>query len=85
MTLRQCLEIGSDCGLETIGESLYNIDLHAGNIFDYSKINQELLQMYREATDLFNKTNFIKESLTDKVLEWMDMKDDGVDETELNL
>jgi len=80
MKLKACLEIGNDCGLETVGEALYNIDLHAGNIFDYSTINQELSEMYKEATELFSKTNFTKESLNIKVLEWMDNEDDNIDE-----
>ena len=71
MTLKNCLKIGLDCGLETVGESIYNMEIHALNIFEYSKINQELLQIYREATDVFNKTNFTKESLTDEVLNWI--------------
>ena len=85
MKLKTCLGIGEDCGLETVGESLYNIDLHAGNIFTYSEINKELSEMYKEATDLFSKTNFTKESLNIKVLEWMEVEDDGVEESELNL
>lgn len=72
MTLKNCLEIGVDCGLRTVGEAIYNIDLHAGNLFEYSKLNQEVLQVYREATDLFHKTNFTKESLTTEVLKWID-------------
>ena len=85
MTLKSCLEIGLDCGLETVGKSIYNMEIHALNIFEYSKINQELLQIYREATDVFNKTNFTKESLTREVLDWINSEDDGVDEKKLNL
>lgn len=85
MTLKMCLEIGRNCGLETMGEALYNIDLHAMNIFDYSKIVIELEHLKLQVDDLYSKTNFTKDSLVDKVLEWIDMKDDGVDETELNL
>lgn len=85
MTLKTCLEIGFDCGMETVGESIYNIDLHAMNIFDYSKINKEIKQICEEANELFSKTSFTKDSLTKTVLEWINMEDDGVDETKLNL
>lgn len=80
MTLRDCLEIANNCGLETVGEALYNINLHAMMIFEYSKMNQELTQVYNEADDLYSKTNFTKYSLVDEVLEWMNIEDDGIDE-----
>jgi hypothetical protein len=85
MTLKTCLEIGNDCGLETVGEALYNIDLHAMNIFDYSKIDIELGHLKLQADDLYSKTNFTEDSSVEKVLEWMSIEDDGIDETELNL
>ena len=85
MTLKMCLEIGLDCGLETVGEALYNIDLHAMNIFDYSKIVIELEHLKLQADDLYSKTNFTEDSLVEKVLDWMNIEDDGVEETELNL
>ena len=85
MTLKTCLEIGNDCGLETVGEALYNINLHAGNIFEYSKINTEMNELVNEAKELYSKTNFTKDSLVEKVLEWIDIEDDGIDEKELNL
>ena len=85
MTLKTCLEIGNDCGLETVGEALYNINLHAGNIFEYSKINIEMNELVNEAKELYSKTNFTKDSLVEKVLEWIGIEDDGIDEKELNL
>lgn len=85
MTLKTCLEIGLDCGLETIGEAVYNIDLHAMSIFDYKTMNQEILHLYKEVEDLYNKTNFTKDSFVTDVLTWINMEDDGIDETELNL
>lgn len=85
MTLKTCLEIGKDCGLETVGEALYNIDLHAMNIFDYSKIVMELEHLKLQADDLYSKTNFTSDSAVEDVLVWMSIEDDGIDETELNL
>jgi hypothetical protein len=37
MKLTQALQIAKDCGLETIGEAIYNIAIHAGNIFNYGE------------------------------------------------
>ena len=85
MTLKACLEIGNDCGLKTVGEAIYNINLHAGNIFDYSKINIEMKELLDEAKDLFSKTNFTKDSIVEKVLAWINIEDDGIDGKELNL
>jgi hypothetical protein len=85
MTLKTCLEIGLDCKLETIGEAVYNIDLHAISILDYNTMNQEISHLYKEAEELYSKTNFTKDSLITDVLMWINMKDDGTDEIELNL
>jgi hypothetical protein len=85
MTLKTCLEIGEDCGLETLGESIFNVDFHAMMIFEYDKINQELTQLYDEADDLYSSTNFTKDSFTKEVLDWINMKNNEVDEPNLNL
>lgn len=85
MTLKQCLEIGKECGLETIGESLFNIDLHAMNIFEYSKITEEINQLVSEANELYSKTGFTKDSKTIDILDWLNFEDDGIDVKDLNL
>ena len=71
MKLKTALEIGKECGLETVGESIFNIDFHAMNIFDYSKMTEELNELAKERNELFAKTNFTNESKTEYVLEWM--------------
>ena len=48
MKLINALEIGNECGLETVGESIYNIEIHAGNLFSYSEINKELAELQSE-------------------------------------
>lgn len=85
MNIKTCLEIGKDCGLQTVGESVYNIELHAMCIFDYAKITEEIKQLHTERDVLFSKTNFSNDSSTETVLVWVSMKNDGVDETKLNL
>lgn len=46
MKLKTCLEIAEDCGLETVGEALFNIELHATSLFPYSEINKELAELH---------------------------------------
>ena len=48
MHLLTALDIGKECALATVGESIYNIDLRAGQIFTYSEIGKELKQLYSE-------------------------------------
>ena len=48
MKLKLCLEIAKDCNLETVGEALYNIRMHAGNLFAYAEINKELEELQKE-------------------------------------
>lgn len=46
MKLKDCLELGYDCGLETVREAVYNVELHGGSIFSYAKVNEELHELY---------------------------------------
>lgn len=42
MKLEDCLYIGRECGLSTVGEAVLNVMLYAVNIFSYSEINEQL-------------------------------------------
>lgn len=57
MTLRDACEIAVDCGLETVGEAVYNIDLHAPSLFAYSEVALELEELHREAEDYDENTS----------------------------
>ena len=46
MKLIDVLELGSDCGLEDVGEAMLNVDLHAPSLFTYSEMDSELNEMY---------------------------------------
>ena len=48
MKLETCLQIGHDCGLTTWEECYDNIDRHAMNIFVYSEINKEMLELQKD-------------------------------------
>lgn len=85
MKLKTALEIGVDCGLETVGESLYNIQIHSPSLFTYDEINKELNELVRERDELFSKTNFTNKSRTEDVLGWVNFEDDGIDTSDLPL
>ena len=48
MRLFTCLDIANACGLETVDEAIYNIELHATSIFAYDKIEEEISEIYQE-------------------------------------
>lgn len=52
MKLKDCLEIGRDCGLETVGEAILNIELHSISLFAYSEIKNELNELYEATKDI---------------------------------
>nr|DAT57151.1 MAG TPA: hypothetical protein [Caudoviricetes sp.] len=54
MKIQQALEIANDCGLETVGEAILNIVIHAPNLFSYYDVDKEL-------NELKSTWNWIKE------------------------
>ena len=51
MNLYDACEIGYSCGLESIGECIDNISIHAPNIFSYDYVNKELNELFEEVQD----------------------------------
>lgn len=49
MKLKTACGIALDCGLNTIGEAIMNIDIHAISVFSYSEMNKELAELYEDA------------------------------------
>ena len=45
MKLQTAIEIAKNCGLETAGEAIFNIKIHAVNLFSYSDIQKELAEL----------------------------------------
>lgn len=45
MTLDTALLIAKDCGLSTVGEAIFNIEIHAMSIFNYGEIDKELNEL----------------------------------------
>lgn len=48
MKLKDACDIGLDCGLETTGEAVMNIELHAISIFNYDQIPAEIAELRAE-------------------------------------
>lgn len=67
MKLKDCLELAKDRELETVGEALYNVNLHSGNLFAYSEIHNELTELQQE----FIQSKFTKETKVSDALALM--------------
>jgi len=85
MKFKKCLEIGIDCGLETAGECVRNIYIHASNFFPYSEIQKEIDELYTEANELTPKSGFTADDKAQDILGWINWEDDGIETSELNL
>lgn len=49
MKVKEACEIAEDCGLETIGEAILNIEIHSPSLFLYGEIDKELGELYEDA------------------------------------
>ena len=54
MKLEECIAIGKDCGLTTLGEAYDNINHSAMSLFEYSKIEQEMAELRNEIGAKYN-------------------------------
>jgi len=64
MKLKEALEIAKDCGLEDVGESLYNITMHAMSIFNYNEEKQEIEELFKD----FKNSGFKKDDTIESCL-----------------
>lgn len=71
MKLEDCLYIGRECGLSTVGEAVLNVMLHAVNIFSYSDINEQLEELYKDKDEVYSRSSFTDNSKITQVLEWV--------------
>jgi hypothetical protein len=77
MNLRECLEDGWICGLETVGESINNILLHSINLFDYPDIAKEDSELL---DDFVNSKLTDNDFIKDVLLERYNIKTEDIDE-----
>lgn len=40
MKLVDAIDLGKECGLETVGECILNIDMHSPSLFSYTDVNR---------------------------------------------
>jgi hypothetical protein len=64
MLLKDACDIAEECGLETIGEAIMNIQIHALSIFNYNEEKKELNELY----DDFKTSGLTIEDNINKVL-----------------
>ncbi|EGT3619388.1 hypothetical protein FJ641_08280 [Clostridium perfringens] len=48
MKLKRAIKIEKDCGLETMGEAICNIELHASSMFDFDNIQEEIEELHND-------------------------------------
>ena len=46
MTLVEALELGMECGDDTVEEAIINVEIHSTSLFVYENINRELNELY---------------------------------------
>lgn len=76
MKLIDAIDIAKACGLTTIGEAVFNIKIHAMNIFTYGEETKEISELEKEASLYDADTlieNFKQEALTFRKLEQDDL------------
>lgn len=54
MKLRECLELGRECGLTDVGEAYLNVKMHMTMLFDYDHMADEMNEVTLEYNDLYN-------------------------------
>ena len=65
MKLKTACDIAEACGLDTVGEAIYNIELHAPSLFAYDDLPGELKELDKDATGIPSET-LISEILKEK-------------------
>jgi dihydroorotate dehydrogenase len=55
MKLVDAVDIAKACGLTTIKDAFANIDIHATMVFAYTKMEEELNELYKEIIALFEE------------------------------
>ena len=64
MKIQTAIEIAKDCELETVGEAIYNVKIHAGSLFSYSDIQKEI----EELENTWEWTKFHRRTLDGKTI-----------------
>ena len=46
MKLKDCLELGLECGCKTLMEAVTNVEIHAESLFPLNKVDEEMEELY---------------------------------------
>ena len=71
MKLSDALKTGRDCGLQSLGEAVFNIEIHAGSLFSYSELEKEIDELKNEKDILLLNTEFSLDSEIVVVEKWL--------------
>lgn len=71
MNILKAFDVAKECGLETVGEAILNIDMHAIQIFDLDTIDMERSQLNGEWGTIRENSNFTLESSIIDVELWL--------------
>lgn len=71
MKLIEALELADDCGLESISEAIFNVYLHASQLFVYDKIEEEYNEIFDEWHNLRDHTVFDSTSSVREVMDYL--------------
>lgn len=68
MKIFDAIKLANDCGLETLGEAVYNVEIHANQLFSYSDLPKELNELRQQYMWVLNhrRTPDGKEPITDE-------------------
>lgn len=68
MKIFEAIKLANDCGLETLGEAVYNVEIHAIQLFSDSDWQKELNELRQQYMWILNhrRTPDGKEPITDK-------------------
>lgn len=66
MKLADALDIADSCGLDTYGEAIYNVNLHAPSLFGYDELHKELNELNKEYSDTAERLGISIEELSQR-------------------
>ena len=78
MKLEKALEIGIYCGLETVRECVRNIKHNAQNLFFWTRINEEMGELYRETEAVMRITPFTMDDKAEDMLDWLNKSESNI-------
>ena len=56
MKLEECIRMGKECGMLTLGEAYDNINYHQTSLFIYNKMEKEMQELRNEIGKKYNLT-----------------------------